>query len=516
MKAVWRTIGATATSMAAWGLYAASPLDDEVEDFVITENLAYAVLTPEAVAPADIRAIDWSPSGQYLLMVQEGPRLLPGQVVDHLLGKGPPAKNLTLLAWSKATRRIRNLGDLKRFYTKEDWEYAQYGFGRGQAGLPFRWIPGTDVAILGEARITTRVGGSVGGRAADGIRTLDLPSGTVGEVRFTRQTSEFESTSFECFPNRPEFVVIQAQTRSDVSAGKATLADARSVIFTVDLKGAATAPVEVGPGIAGFERWLEGGSVVQLRQVRLDAGGKRTIVPRYFDVRQRRFVELANPRPLAARPIPPIEIRATPTETRAGVVSVSGRALWLSSTGPSVEPAVLLSTTAEQAALAPSLDAVALREKGVVTVRPIAAMNRKVFDEIARARAMKIAKMTGLGLLMYGADYDDLLPSSQMFDEGVVDPYLKDLSYKGRFTFVYRGGALTGLAEPAGTPLGYSPGPGGYAVVFADGHTEWRTVPPPPNDPLIESEIAPAERRAEPLLRDKSPPGKKTLKKPEL
>ena len=119
----------------------------------------------------------------------------------------------------------------------------------------------------------------------------------------------------------------------------------------------------------------------------------------------------------------------------------------------------------------------AVLEKGVATVRPIAIMSRSTWEEVYRNQVMEMAKQVGLGLLMYSADYDDIFPPLDQFNDGEVGPYMKDEFWRN-FTFVLGGKAHASLRNPSVTVLGYMKGPGGYAVAFADGHVIWQVNKP--------------------------------------
>jgi hypothetical protein len=87
--------------------------------------------------------------------------------------------------------------------------------------------------------------------------------------------------------------------------------------------------------------------------------------------------------------------------------------------------------------------------------------------------ALSKGKQLGLAAAMYAADYNENLPGP----DGITDklfPYLKNGDMFNGFVWTFGGGPLSGIDKPAETETGYVTGPGGRAVIFADGHVTWR------------------------------------------
>jgi prepilin-type processing-associated H-X9-DG protein len=92
-------------------------------------------------------------------------------------------------------------------------------------------------------------------------------------------------------------------------------------------------------------------------------------------------------------------------------------------------------------------------------------------ESASKAVAISDAKQVALAALMYAADYDDVLPAN--LGGELLEPYLKNGSIFDGFVFVFGGGDLKKVADPASTVLGYKDGPGGRAVAYLDGHVVW-------------------------------------------
>jgi len=120
---------------------------------------------------------------------------------------------------------------------------------------------------------------------------------------------------------------------------------------------------------------------------------------------------------------------------------------------------------------------VAYCSQGMVFVRPMAEMPLAAYLEAKEAADRTViisnAKQVALGLLLYGADNDDNLPSNQGKWQDLVYPYLKNRSLMDGFVMVFKGGNMLTVADPANTVMGYIPGKGGRAVAYVDGHVKW-------------------------------------------
>jgi prepilin-type processing-associated H-X9-DG protein len=94
-------------------------------------------------------------------------------------------------------------------------------------------------------------------------------------------------------------------------------------------------------------------------------------------------------------------------------------------------------------------------------------------DEARRSELMMRGKMVALAVMMYVQDHEFGLPPTDQVP-GAILPYLKDASAAEGFVYEIGGGKLADHAAPATTVMGYLSGPGGRAVVYLDGHVEWR------------------------------------------
>ena len=112
----------------------------------------------------------------------------------------------------------------------------------------------------------------------------------------------------------------------------------------------------------------------------------------------------------------------------------------------------------------------------IAIIAILAAILFPVFAQ-ARAKARQAAcqsnmKQIGLGVMMYAQDYDETFPTGDDINSK-LEPYLKNNSVFKGFNYTYGGGKMGDIANPAETSMGHVLGPGGRAVIYADGHVKW-------------------------------------------
>jgi hypothetical protein len=78
----------------------------------------------------------------------------------------------------------------------------------------------------------------------------------------------------------------------------------------------------------------------------------------------------------------------------------------------------------------------------------------------------------GIALMLYAADMDEVLPNGENFVNRLT-PYIKDRKMIAAFNYTYAGGPMDQIKDIANTELGFTMGPGGRAIVYADGHAKW-------------------------------------------
>ena len=141
-----------------------------------------------------------------------------------------------------------------------------------------------------------------------------------------------------------------------------------------------------------------------------------------------------------------------------------------------LERTVYVCPTRFQVQLGPTEKSIAYIDNGALLLREIRPFDHELAErmkiEALKAEALSRAKRVGTALMMYAADMDDVLPNGENF-VGRLSPYLKNRQMLDGFSYTFAGGPVTQLKDPASTELGFTMGPGGRAVVYADGHAKW-------------------------------------------
>jgi hypothetical protein len=174
-------------------------------------------------------------------------------------------------------------------------------------------------------------------------------------------------------------------------------------------------------------------------------------------------------------PIRAVEQGATLT---VGSRSEKLPSLWLESAER--VPAVRVAAELDPASglLLPDLSAVAYRYQSALYVKPLISLEKTAYDDLLRRtehlRLLSSSKQVGLALIMYAMDNKENFPAAGSNLSELILPYLQNGDLLKGFQFTYTGPSEIGKIEkPAEAVLGYFDGPGGRAVVYADGHARW-------------------------------------------
>lgn len=143
---------------------------------------------------------------------------------------------------------------------------------------------------------------------------------------------------------------------------------------------------------------------------------------------------------------------------------------------PSDYSNAIVTTNGLMPELSPTLSAVAYVAESTLFIRPMLKLSISEFDEIIKkieiTRAMNKAREVGTAILLYGSDNDDSLPDGDLNDQ--LSQYLTNPDTLKNFTPSFeRGINQSKIDSPSTYELGFVRGPGGRAVIFADGHSKW-------------------------------------------
>jgi hypothetical protein len=171
-----------------------------------------------------------------------------------------------------------------------------------------------------------------------------------------------------------------------------------------------------------------------------------------------------------------LQVSLSGTEARHGTGTAKVRSAWLWIPEKGQIKATLIAAEAEHVELSPTLEAMAYVSQGNVFVRQLQTVGREdleaAMENEERKQLMSNAKQVAMGMMIYGADFDDLLPPSNGWQDTVL-PYLKNRNLMEGFTYEMNGQDLTKITDPSKQRLGFIEGRFGRAITFADGHVIW-------------------------------------------
>lgn len=420
-----------------------------IEDFVLTEQRAYMVLPPQAVGGAQTLSLSWSSSGRYLLMSRLNPPISVSSISAFFSGGQSKKPVQTVMLWDKSSNRTSELGSIPI-----------------EAEGKFQWITGQDVTF---ALVVEQVGGVDQERAS--LVRIDAASAKLHFIPIANPIPAQTFYRIVVSPVDSRAILIETTyTNEDQSAA--------STVLSIDKQGRTTSKARLPNGFVSVSHWLkDGNACLAVDQPSTPGARVRNLVS--YDL-ESGTVAPANDQMARFQPSadePPLKIVRTSMQSSVGTIKKAFNSIWLKSTKVSERGEYLLDPRADMGILNSSLDAVAVLDQGVVTVRMLASLPKEVYfkavADAERARALSEAKQIGLGAHMFAADNDDRLPSRDEFANGALAPYLKNNGFFEGFTYTLNGGLMKDVKNPSGTMLGYKPVAGGFAIVFADGHAKW-------------------------------------------
>ena len=458
---------------------------------VVTDREAFLLLPDEVAVGPHVQQVKSHPGGRYTIAVRQRMEMPKNPSV---LG-APPAGDVSVVVWDSRTRRAAVA-----------WK-SPLNAGAQAAVESVEWLPGSDLALAWAQVVSQPPGKTVSVR-----RTLLLLDASRGSARpipaAVPDTDTYERLLVS--PGQP-LAVLHALPQNTLRVVRAngTVSAPVSVPNNVQVSGdwsengellylaeiALASPVGTGAGLAGRDAPEAGPEVAPpvapaagpaRRWYALNARtGAIGPVPKPTVVSSRPSQQPPAGGAVAAAATLPLRLKAgAGTLTEAGTTQAL-RPLWLESVAPSDEPRALLAPDGHGETLVPDGSGALYQSGGALHVVPFLRIDKATFlaarREAQQAVAMSNAKQIGLACMMYAQDYDERYPPAEDI-VNVLQPYTKNLQIFNNpatnrlgFTYLLPGGTeMAAIESPADTPLGYVLGPGGRAIVFADGHVTWK------------------------------------------
>ena len=411
----------------------------DVKDVVIAGSQAYLLLAPEVVCAPHVENAQWAPFGRYILAQRTVTIATPEQLRKALAGEGaPPIPQSSLVLWSAISRR-----------SKEIWRASPAEATIRETG----WFAGTDVAFL-TIRFSQGPAHSALYRIPGSTGRIEPLASTDGDMAF--------------FPSPVRGIgLLRRGDARDLAGGE---------IWNVVRSNGSIGPTLKLQPYAFPTQWSADGKRVYWEGTRRKERPGEAVVPGgrpvvfQLDLDSNEFSEVAAPRDtVRERPTGDLRLEMA----RIGTGPDFGRQLKLRASEGESKPVVISGDVGRMAELSPTLDGVLFDTSQALFVRPLIKMDAAKFKEMVdaaeRAKAISNAKQCALALLMYAVDYDDVLPPAGDVNS-LLQPYVKNGSILEGFAYTFAGGPINGIANPAGTPIGSVPGPGGRAVAYPAAH----------------------------------------------
>lgn len=422
-------------------------------DYVPVGDVAYGLVMPvQAIASGSVTRAAWASSGAYALALRMDPKLTPRLIEAAATGRRvtPLPTTGSLILYNAKTQKATEV------------------FNRSGPGAEFTdmaWLVGADVAYAAlRESLMDRSGKPAGYRTS--LVEVDAVSGRV-RVAVFMDTEQAVPLSVAASPTAPQVALGLTVDTPEIHHSEAIVVSP------------GTAPKRVVlPEHHSFAGWTQDGNELVVTQV--SSMG--------LTVRSRLDIATGTVRDDEVSPEVPqlVKPRTLKIDRHAsGLANIGGQpSSVLGGTGPvylcsaaySSAPKVLVALEAEFAELSPKEDAVLYITRGVALVRPITSLPREAYesarDAALRAKALAQAKRVGAAIIINGAMNPDVPLGIGPGREDKVAPHLDDREPLNGFVFAFSG-KWRDLKDDDNTELGYVRCPGGRAVVYADGHTEF-------------------------------------------
>jgi hypothetical protein len=428
---------------------------DLADRSVVTKSAAYVLMPAELICGPEVEQILWSPLGRYLL-------------VEHVVGRSeiPPAVGERRLSvYDRRSKRFDSV-----------WKYpADIG-----AVDDVSWFPGTDVALVTVREETPASReGKLKPEEAGVYRLLRVAAASASARPVPgAETAAWVMTHMS---SKEPYAIIHRELSQTTDGKSLPRAEWKSVVFAVRANGSTGPATETPSRGPSRVEWTDDGAPYLLHYRRgessrgtayaLDLASGRVTQLAQVPTRKRRDPSSEPPRPDPG-------LQYYQSTISQGGVEKGMRPLWLETTDPTNRGRALISPDAAiPAHLSSKTDAVVYIEKRSAWLAPIVRVSLAAYEDLSREALLKDAKTIGTAISMYSQDYDDRFPLPERFAVGAVEPYVRDAATMQGFDYHYPGDTLKDIQNPGETAMGYLPGSGGRAVVYADGKARW--VPNP-------------------------------------
>ncbi|MFN7018731.1 MAG: hypothetical protein ACK4RG_05590 [Fimbriimonadales bacterium] len=465
-----------ATALLAFGWLRQHEITHAQKEFhlgmLLGEQNGYILTPPEFVAQPFIRRIEWSPDGNYALLLQ---------TVVQLKGSGQDLHadlRHRVLTWNRKTKRLSVLWESERTETEiEPQRDVQVAFFKGAPACLLalregKWKSDEDDEAY---YLWTVYYAPLNGR--------------------TVKLGNFEHASLLAPPEDEQRYLIWSQLNPETN-------QASYLYAPISPTGKLEAPRPLPASALSLYYY---GTVFDSDRVRWYVDGKQAVISVFLPeersegqsdlpIRYRVRHLLWDPRTNQAREMDTAEVRPYEPPPRQTTLYVTHSqqplrhkeaqsAIQLTWLGEG-EALTLVAADSALAKVSPQGDALLYVAHGTAFYRALHRVDRdllrQLVEQIRREKYLSQANRIARALLMYIQDYDECFPPNYG-DMGVAEaiwPYLRhreDFEVEGNFAFRYLmdGQNIASLESPSHTVVGYLELPEGRIAIYGDGHVKW-------------------------------------------
>ncbi len=427
------------------------------------DKAAYLMLPPETVCGAQVIQMIWSPDGRSLVLGRLTTDVSPSQAAALVLqpSSNPPHQNNAVVVWNLATRTAKTVFSAPVALTRID---------------DIQTMPGSDRLVI-EVTETTRGLNGAPDRRSNGALMVSTGTGATTRLSAGSPDDAFVEATY-LSPRRPLGGLVRYEGRK---ASVRFFGPGGRLGPPVSLPGRTPLRFDA-QGFPGYVGNTGVGLKGPMGFHRLDPTTGRLVSESPFPVPTRAkdgtlLISSAERAAMGLEPAEPATGLRTMALDSPAPSGARAPTVMLLVPGGKPEEGGIVSTDGVRPLLSPTKEAVAYLNQGSAMVRLLAPIPREAYDkalmEAAKREAVNKAKQIGTGILIYASDMDDVLPGQDVDLRRTLGPYLKNDRLLDGFTYTFRGGSVESVERPAETELGYVSGPGGRAVVYADGHARW-------------------------------------------
>jgi hypothetical protein len=396
----------------------------------------------------------------------------------------PPPGVLSLVLWDRRSRKSTDI-----------WKASL----KDTVIERIDWIPQTSLALI-QVRQSVPIppvkadesGRTAGNPTRTAIRqTLSRLSATTGRVEILKQTESIDKSTldFVVSPAMPLAVLVESRR----PGGEDGPPGDRVTLTLLDRNGQpkGTVPLPETSLYRGI-RWSEAGlPLIRIEDAQDEAqktAGDQPITrwlaldPRTAELRPLdQPPALMKEKPVEPATSPTIRLKPARIDVREGDTSLDLGLLWLESKDPVGGPKALVCGDCSEGKVLAGGDLVVYQSQGAAWVVPLLRMDKAAittaYQKAKIAVVINRAKQIGLALAMHAQDWDQALPGPDEVSK--LLPYLPPqdvFDFLSGLNYTYPGGKLPADVHPAQVELGWYNGPGGRALIYADGHVVWKAA----------------------------------------